>query len=472
MGEVESTPERFSFNRSVRFEGRGQRLTGDAGALLLRELDEKLDLTKQLRSRLDDPRREEHVQHPLIDLVRSRLYGLALGKGRQDQLAGLGEDPALRLAVSSKAGLSPLDGSLASQATFSRLDAMLSTEHNLAALQHGLIESTLCDLELRRHATTKALMLDVDSVALEVFGQQKGSAYNGHYGMRCYHPLVAFLGETGHCVGAWLRPGNAHTAEGAADRILPVVSALQKEGVRIAGVRGDAGFPSEPLLAALERDGIPYVFRIRGNSRLDALAAPYVRPPRGRKPTEPREWVVDLTYAADKWSRHRRVVLVVVERPRELFAIDWFFLVTSWSPREKRAGTVLSVYRQRGTMEKHLGCLLSAIDPRLSSTNRTKSHVRGRIPAKRTAPRDPEAVNGAHLALVGLAHNLLVSAAGVANTAASPHQAASTKSVRELLLSVPGRLVVSARRAILVVNDAAAEAWSSFLRRLGQLAPT
>jgi hypothetical protein len=472
MGEVESTAERFSFNRSVRFEGRGHRLTGDAGALLLRELDEKLDLSKQLRSRLDDPRNEDYIQYPLIDLVRSRLYGLALGKGRQDQLADSGEDPALRLAVSSKAGLSPLDGSLASQATFSRLDALLSTTHNLAALQDGLVDSTLADLELRQHSKSRALMLDVDSVALEVFGQQEGSAYNGHYGMRCYHPLVAFLGETGHCVGAWLRPGNAHTADGTAHRILPVVSALQKEGVSIAGVRGDAGFPSEPLLAALEREEIPYVFRIRGNTRLHALAAPFVRPPRGRKPTEPREWVVDLTYAAEQWSRNRRVVLVLVERPHDLFAIDSFFLVTSWSPSEKRAATLLSLYRQRGTMEKHLGCLLSAIDPRLSSTNRPKSHVRGQLPAKRADPCDPEAVNAAHLLLVGLAHNLLVSAAGIANTAARPHRVDSTKRVRELLLSVPGRLAVSARRAILVVNEAVAEAWTQFLRRLGHLAPT
>ena len=47
MGEVDPTRFPFSFNRSLAFEGRPERLTRDAGALLLRETDERMGLTRR-----------------------------------------------------------------------------------------------------------------------------------------------------------------------------------------------------------------------------------------------------------------------------------------------------------------------------------------------------------------------------------------------------------------------------------------
>ena len=77
-----------------------------------------------------------------------------------------------------------------------------------------------------RHVT-----LDADFLPIEVHGQQEGSQYNGHYGVRCYHPLVAVLGETGDLVDIRLREGNVHTAEGALDFILPLLDRLEREVV-------------------------------------------------------------------------------------------------------------------------------------------------------------------------------------------------------------------------------------------------
>ena len=48
--------------------------------------------------------------------------------------------------------------------------------------------------------------------------------HNGHYGMRCFHPLGVMVGETGHWLDLALRPGNVHTAEGAKDVLLPLVA--------------------------------------------------------------------------------------------------------------------------------------------------------------------------------------------------------------------------------------------------------
>ena len=38
----------------------------------------------------------------------------------------------------------------------------------------------------------KEIILDMDSSDSPTFGKQEGSAYNGHFGYTCYHPLFVF----------------------------------------------------------------------------------------------------------------------------------------------------------------------------------------------------------------------------------------------------------------------------------------
>ena len=38
----------------------------------------------------------------------------------------------------------------------------------------------------------KEIILDIDSSDSPTFGRQEGSAYNGHFGYTCYHPLFVF----------------------------------------------------------------------------------------------------------------------------------------------------------------------------------------------------------------------------------------------------------------------------------------
>jgi Transposase DDE domain group 1 len=54
----------------------------------------------------------------------------------------------------------------------------------------------------------KTIVLDMDSSESPAFGEQEGSAYNGHFGCTCYHPLFVFnqLGDVERCA---LRAGNA-----------------------------------------------------------------------------------------------------------------------------------------------------------------------------------------------------------------------------------------------------------------------
>ena len=50
----------------------------------------------------------------------------------------------------------------------------------------------------------KTIILDMDSSESPTYGEQEGSAYNGHFACTCYHPLFVFnqFGDVERCVAA------------------------------------------------------------------------------------------------------------------------------------------------------------------------------------------------------------------------------------------------------------------------------
>ena len=123
-------------------------------------------------------------------------------------------------------------------------------------------------------------------------------------------------------------------------------------------------------------------------------------------------------------------------------------------------------------MEGHIGEFQFVIDGSLSSTNRQKKLYRRMPVANRATPVDPERVNAAALCLHGLAFNLLNTfraLAGASDYIDEPPEL-GLRRARQLLL-VPGRIVVSARRATLVIMDAALQSWLQAWRRLEAFHP-
>lgn len=467
MGEVQGTLFRLDCNKSVRVEARPERLTADAGVVLLRELSERLGLSRLVRRHLEDPRDSSRTRHPFVELVRTRILALAQGWEDQNDVSLLRDDPAFRLAVSQRRGDGPLrsprgrvpDG-LCSQPTLSRLMRVLGSEDNRRGL--GLI---LREMPKPLLATgRREITLDLDSLPYEVHGHQPGSAYNGHYRTRCYHPLVAsVLGR--FFLGARLRPGNVHTADGGLDFVLPLLRWLQGFIPRV-WLRADAGFPDPTLLKALEEEAVPYVFRLRSNQTLNRIAQPFLRRPPGRPPAEGRTWLHELSYRAKSWTRTRRVVLVVVERPDEqqhLF-LDYFFLLTSASVEEESAQALLHRYRQRGTAEADFGDCHQAIPPSLSSAPRPKSQYRDRVVHGPPVPHDAFATNEAELLLSLISANLMAVGAELLHTEGKSRM--SRRRFRSFLLKTAARVLLGKRGVTLVIASARARLWQTFWRRL------
>ena len=479
MGEVkQGVLKVLEFNRSVRVEARSERLSDNGGAVLVREVLERTGTLRALDAALDDPRDQRRVTHPQSELLATFVVALSLGWQDQDDADALRKDPAMRLSVSERAGDAPLrddpeeEGNanpavpqgLASQPTLSRLLGRLADFNRLDVLREQLRESAARRL-LAGNAGLRLsdLTLDFDALPVPVAGHQPWALYNGHFHETVYHPLITTSADAGDMFGARLRRGNAHAADAATDAILEDVRWARERLTDKVSVRIDAGMPSEPLLVALEAEDVPYVARLRNNSKLDELARPHLRRPVGRPPNEPRTWFHEMTYKAAKWSRARRVVLVTIEKPDELL-LHHFWLLTSWPAETIAAEALLELYRRRGEAEGHLGELKDVLGLKLSSSPRGKySHDwRSEIIGPVRPCDDPFfRANDAMLLLCALSYNAMHALRCTLERAlpGPKGEGWSLKRLRERVLRVAARVTLHSRRVIVIVTESAARYW-------------
>ena len=190
-GEAKEPSLRVAFDRRLKLEFHGARITSDGGLLAYRELDDALGLTATAVSALAEGRRGRNVRHRLLGLFRQAVYGRLAGYDAER----LARDPAMRAIVGRKGLARPA----ASSSEMGRFETgWLATEANLAALTD--LSGTWID-RVHRRRPPDGIILDMDSSGSPTFGQQEGSAWNGHFRCTCYHPLFVFnqFGDLERC---------------------------------------------------------------------------------------------------------------------------------------------------------------------------------------------------------------------------------------------------------------------------------
>ncbi|QDV34683.1 transposase [Tautonia plasticadhaerens] len=85
--------------KSVVADFRGGRLTTDAGALLLRELERRLGLLDALDRGISDPRLPELIVHEQRALLAQRIVAIACDYEDLNEYTTLRDDPVLLLAA-------------------------------------------------------------------------------------------------------------------------------------------------------------------------------------------------------------------------------------------------------------------------------------------------------------------------------------------------------------------------------------
>jgi hypothetical protein len=295
------------------------------------------------------------------------------------------------------------------------------------------------------------LVMDLDSTVTEVEGKKKVGAAYGYTHVLGYHPLVASRADTGELLHARLRRGSANTARGARRFIEELVARVRRAGAEGELVlRMDSGFWSKATIAVLNRLGVRYTMTIRTGVRAVSAAISAI---------PPDAWV-DIDYTPDgqaqvaetTYGRGRLIVRrtrLTDERQARLWP-DWrhhAFLTDL-------AGDAVEV---DAFHRAHAVCELGIRDAKEGA---------GLI----HMPSGNFAANGAWLACVVLAHNLLRWTALSGGLVDADHLTVA-RTMRSRFLCVPGRLVNRAGRWILRGPQRWpwAQAWMTALETLREL---
>lgn len=148
----------------------GGDVSGDGGVMVLRQTDRRLGLVRALDKVIADPRDPDLVTHRQIDLLRQRIYGIALGYEDLNDHDSLRKDLAWQSAVER-------GEELASSPTLCRLENR-ADRRTATAMSRVLVEQFIASFK----AAPAELILDFDATDDRVHGLQEGRFFHGYGG--------------------------------------------------------------------------------------------------------------------------------------------------------------------------------------------------------------------------------------------------------------------------------------------------
>jgi len=375
------TPRRFNpltqpLQTSQKLGGRelvwcfnGGDITSDGGALLLKQLEQRTGIVQRFAACFEDYRRPDRVEHPLLDLVRQRVFGLALGYEDLNDHDDLRRDPMLAVALSKddvkgehRRRAQDRGKALAGKSTLNRLE-LTAPDYDGSPRQKGSdkpetkkivvdpesIDALLVDLFLDAHERApEQIILDVDATDDLLYGKQEGRFYHGYYHDYCYLPLYVFCGE--HLLLARLRMSNIDASADSMEELQALVAQIRQRwpAVKI-WLRGDAGFCREKLMAWCELEGIHYILGLAQNVRLKKQIEPEMAQAEKeyQQTQAPARVFTEFFYSTkDTWSRERRVIAKAEHMDK---GPNPRFVVTTLSQQEVAAQELYEkVYCARG----------------------------------------------------------------------------------------------------------------------------
>jgi hypothetical protein len=305
---------KLDFDRRLMLRFRGSVITSDAGLLAYRELDDAVGLTDMAGDVLADARTGRNGRHARVGMLRQSVFGRLAGYEDVNDAERLCRDPAMRWVVGDRA----VHGAAASASEMGRFETeWLTRPANLVALVD--LSGQWID-RVHRRRPPKLIVLDMDSSESPIYGDQEGSAYNGHFGCTCYHPLFVFnqFGDLERCA---LRSGNVHGADEWEGTLRPVVARYRGKIARLY-FRADAAFAMPEVYELLEAEGMKYTIRLPANRVLQDKIGFLLSRPVGRPPNDVRRFHASFSYRAQSWTKPRRVVAKVEWHPGELCPVS------------------------------------------------------------------------------------------------------------------------------------------------------
>ena len=374
---------------SFGFEGCGRReivarfdggtITSDAGCLLLRQTEKRLNLLPRLAACFLDGRRQDRIEHSVREMLAQRIYGLALGYEDVNDHEQLRTDPLFHVLAERE----QMDRSLAGKSTLNRMELGAGVPDRYKKITYWKegVDELLTQLFIEAHQQIPAeLVLDIDTTDLPLHGKQEGRFFHGYYDEYCYLPLYVFCGDQVLC--ARLREANHDASFGSLVEIKRIVKQLRAAWPEVKiTLRGDSGFCRNELMSWCENNRVDFVFGLARNQRLRRIIGQPLWQARQQweRTGEPARVFAEFSYCTRKrnnggWDRERRVVAKAEhidgkENPR--------FVVTSLSAEQWAARSLYEdLYCARGDMENRIKEQFSLFADRVSAETMRANQLR------------------------------------------------------------------------------------------------
>jgi hypothetical protein len=290
--------------KTVLLNFNGGFLSSDAGALLIREVEEHINLIRKMAEVIPDSRDIRYVTHSITDMLIQRVAQIACGYEDADDCDLLRHDPIFKMI----AGRYPeLGKALSSQPTMSRFENSISrtTLYRLARV--------FVDIFIASYAEEPdCIVLDFDDTDDPVHGEQQLALFNTYYKEHCFMPLHVYEGQSGKLVTTILKPGKRSDGKQMLAILTRLITYLREAWPNtMILVRGDSHFAYPEVMGWIEaQQHVTYLTGLTGNARLKAIVQPIVELAQRsyRLYGDKLKRFYTFSYQADTWSKARRVV--------------------------------------------------------------------------------------------------------------------------------------------------------------------
>ena len=368
---TECTTEKLIFEgvgrRRVEADFSGGQVSSDGGVLLVREADRRIGLSERMSECFVDYRDGKQAEHSVKELIRQRVYALALGYEDVNDHELLSRDPLLATAIgkqdpggqnrrsSKHRGVAAASASTLARIDRTQADANSKSRYEKVVCDFDKLRSCFVQTFIRSfQRVPERLILDVDPTDIQLHGNQEQRFYHGYYGHYCYLPMYLFCGD--YPLSVKLRPSNIDGSLGVVQFLQPVVEQIREAfpAVHLI-IRADSGFCREELMAWCEHNGIDYVLGMAKNARLqNALSKQLERARRQYLRTgQTARYFTEFRYQTrNSWTRARRVVGKAEHMDK---GANPRFVVTSLLAREyEKRYLYEQLYCARGEMENRI----------------------------------------------------------------------------------------------------------------------
>jgi hypothetical protein len=328
--------------KKIQADFTGGKLTSDAGAALLREVDRRIGLIDALAECIVDPRQATKITHDLRTMLPQRILAMAMGYEDLNDHDSLRDDPLLQLLT--ERGIDDKQ-SLASASTLCRLENRLDRK-SLAKMAEVFVEQFIAS----HRKPPEQIVFDFDATDDLVHGNQVGRFFHGYYEHYCFLPLYVFCGQ--QLLMAYLRPSKIDASKHSRAILKLLVRRFREIWPKVKIIfRGDSGFCRWKLLRWCDNHNIGYIIGLAQNAVLKRLAEPHLE--LGKKEFEQtgqkQRLFAESQYAAATWDRKRRVIIKAEHNSQ---GSNPRFVVTNLSGDPQALYDDL--YCQRGDMENRI----------------------------------------------------------------------------------------------------------------------